>query len=237
MTLPILETPRYSCQLPSSGETVYYRPFLVGEQKILLIAQESEDNQAQVSEMLRIVDVCCEKIKINTLPSIDLEYLFLQIRIKSIGDTSDVGLECQQCKEEVQSVIDLHSMEVVGLDEKKDNLIKLSETITLEMRYPSLSLLSELPMGEEGDADTNSIFQLLNKCVVSITDGAEVFTRDDFSEKELDKFLEGMSIQMLNEVQEFMNSIPKLIIRHQYQCEACESNSEIELEGIASFFG
>lgn len=237
MTLPKLETPRYSCQLPSSGETVYYRPFLVGEQKILLIAQESEDNQAQVSEMLRIIDACCEKIKIDTLPSVDLEYLFLQIRIKSIGDTSDVGLECQQCKEDVQTVVNLHSMEVVGLDKKLDNLIKLSETITLEMRYPSLSLLSELPMNEEGDTDTNSVFKLLNKCVISITDGEEVFTRDDFSEKELDKFLEGMSIQMLDQVQEFMNSIPKLIIRHQYQCEACESNSEIELEGIASFFG
>ena len=229
MTLPKLETPRYSCQLPSSGETVYYRPFLVGEQKILLIAQESEDNQAQVSEMLRIIDACCEKIKIDTLPSVDLEYLFLQIRIKSIGDTSDVGLECQQCKEDVQTVVNLHSMEVVGLDKKLDNLIKLSETITLEMRYPSLSLLSELPMNEEGDTDTLGVFKLLNKCVISITDG--------FSEKELDKFLEGMSIQMLDQVQEFMNSIPKLIIRHQYQCEACESNSEIELEGIASFFG
>tara|TARA_B110000196_G_scaffold224590_1_gene193505 strand:- start:1152 stop:1865 length:714 start_codon:yes stop_codon:yes gene_type:complete len=237
MTLPKLETPRYSCQLPSSGETVYYRPFLVGEQKILLIAQESEDNQAQVSEMLRIIDACCEKIKIDTLPSVDLEYLFLQIRIKSIGDTSDVGLECQQCKEDVQTVVNLHSMEVVGLDKKLDNLIKLSETITLEMRYPSLSLLSELPMNEEGDTDTLGVFKLLNKCVISITDGEEVFTRDDFSEKELDKFLEGMSIQMLDQVQEFMNSIPKLIIRHQYQCGACENNSEIELEGIASFFG
>jgi predicted DNA-binding antitoxin AbrB/MazE fold protein len=163
--------------------------------------------------------------------------LFLQIRIKSIGDTSDVGLECQQCKEDVQTVVNLHSMEVVGLDKKLDNLIKLSETITLEMRYPSLSLLSELPMNEEGDTDTLGVFKLLNKCVISITDGEEVFTRDDFSEKELDKFLEGMSIQMLDQVQEFMNSIPKLIIRHQYQCEACESNSEIELEGIASFFG
>jgi predicted DNA-binding antitoxin AbrB/MazE fold protein len=92
-------------------------------------------------------------------------------------------------------------------------------------------------MNEEGDTDTLGVFKLLNKCVISITDGEEVFTRDDFSEKELDKFLEGMSIQMLDQVQEFMNSIPKLIIRHQYQCEACESNSEIELEGIASFFG
>ena len=124
MALPKLETPRYSCQLPSTNETVYYRPFLVGEQKILLIAQESEDNLAQVSEMLRIIDACCEKIKIDDLPSVDLEYLFLQIRIKSIGDTSDVSLECQQCKEEVKSSINLHSMELVGLDEQVDNLIK-----------------------------------------------------------------------------------------------------------------
>ena len=155
MTLPKLETPRYSCQLPSSGETVYYRPFLVGEQKILLIAQESEDNQAQVSEMLRIIDACCEKIKVDTLPSVDLEYLFLQIRIKSIGDTSDVALECEQCKEAVQTVINLHQMEVVGLDQKVNNLIELSDTISIEMRYPSLSLLGDIPVtDEEGNKQT-----------------------------------------------------------------------------------
>ena len=122
MALPKLETPRYSCQLPSTNETVYYRPFLVGEQKILLIAQESEDNQAQVSEMLRIIDACCEKIKIDDLPSVDLEYLFLQIRIKSIGETSDVTLECKQCKEEVPTTINLQAIEIVGLEQKLEQL-------------------------------------------------------------------------------------------------------------------
>ena len=103
------------------------------------------------------------------------------------------------------------------------------------MKYPSLALLSEIPFEPETGANTSSIFELLNRCVISITDGTEVYTRDDFSNKELDIFLEGMSIQMLDKVQEFMNSIPKLVIKHQYEC-TCGYNSEIELEGIASFF-
>ena len=134
------------------------------------------------------------------------------------------------------TVINLHNIQVIGLDEKVNNLIKLSDTITLEMRYPSLSLLSDIQVESE-EADANAIFKLLNKCVVSITDGTDVYTRDDFSDKELDTFLEGMSIQMLDQVQEFMSSVPRLVIKHQYQCEACEKTSEIELEGIASFFG
>ena len=235
MALPKLETPRYSCQLPSSGETVYYRPFLVGEQKVLLIAQESEDNQAQVSEMLRIIDACCENIAINTLPSVDLEYLFLQIRIKSIGETSNIALECEECKESVETVINLNDLEIVGLDQKKDNFIKLSDTITLEMTYPSLMMLTAVPF-EEGKPNTQAVFKLLNYCVVSITDGDEVFTRDDFTEKELDSFLENMSIPMLDKVQDYMNSVPSVVIKHQYQCEQCQHNSTIELEGIGSFF-
>mgnify|MGYP001312550241 CR=1 FL=1 len=235
MALPKLETPRYSCQLPSSGETVYYRPFLVGEQKLLLIAQESENNQAQVSEMLRLIDACCENININVLPSVDLEYLFLQIRIKSVGETSNILLECQECKEGVETELNLNDLKIIGLDQKKDNFIKLSDTITLEMTYPSLMMLTAVPF-EEGKQNTGAVFKLLNYCVISITDGNEVFTRDDFTEKELDSFLENMSIPMLDKVQDFMNSVPSVVINHQYHCEQCQHDSTIELEGIGSFF-
>ena len=99
MALPVLDTPKHSCVLPSTGETVTYRPFLVGEQKVLLVAQESENTNEQISEMIRLIDICCDDIEANELATIDLEYLFLQLRIKSVGETADVQMECEHCNE------------------------------------------------------------------------------------------------------------------------------------------
>ena len=107
MALPKLETPKHSCVLPSSEETVNFRPFLVGEQKVLLVAQESDNTNEQISEMIRLIDICCDDIDAKSLATIDLEYLFLQLRIKSVGETADVQMECEHCKElnKVESTI------------------------------------------------------------------------------------------------------------------------------------
>tara|TARA_Y100000590_G_C15542614_1_gene947586 strand:- start:309 stop:1007 length:699 start_codon:yes stop_codon:yes gene_type:complete len=231
MALPKLETPMHTCVLPSKQETIQYRPFLVGEQKILLVAQESENTDDQVTEMLRVVQSCTD-VNVDELSNVDLEYLFLQIRIKSIGETSDVGLQCKECNAENRTVVDLSKTEVVGTEEKISNNIQLSDTISLELRQPSLKHLQEMGTNQTDE----SVFRLLNQTVLTITDGDEVFTRDDFSDKELDEFIETMSIQMLEKVQKYLTNVPKLILSHNFICESCEKDNNYELEGIANFF-
>ena len=112
MGLPILETPMHSTVLPSSNERVDFRPFLVGEQKLLMIAQESDDQNSQVREMIRLINACCDDVTAEKLPTIDLEYLFLQIRIKSVGETSDISMQCEKCETENEVTVDLEASEV-----------------------------------------------------------------------------------------------------------------------------
>ena len=113
MALPVLDTPKHKCVLPSTGETVNYRPFLVGEQKVLLVAQESENANEQISEMIRLIDICCDDIDAKTMATIDLEYLFLQLRIKSVGETADVQMECTKCNETNKVTVQLDQTTVV----------------------------------------------------------------------------------------------------------------------------
>ena len=142
MALPKLETPKYNCVLPIINETVYFRPFLVGEQKTLLIAQESDNFDLQLSEMVRLINVCCDNIDARIIPTIDLEYLFLQLRIKSVGETSDVVLLCTECEEKNTIEIDLETAEVIG--EVGDNIIKITDSISLELQYPSYKMMENL---------------------------------------------------------------------------------------------
>ena len=120
MALPKLETPKYSCVLPTIKKTVYFRPFLVGEQKTLLIAQESDNYDQQIGEMIRLINVCCDNIDAHTIPSIDLEYLFLQVRIKSVGETAEVIFQCDSCEADNTVEIKLESAELI----EKENEIK-----------------------------------------------------------------------------------------------------------------
>ena len=112
MALPILETPMHSCVLPSSNERIEFRPFLVGEQKLLMIAQESDDQNTQVREMIRLINACSDDVNAEKLPTVDLEYLFLQIRIKSVGETSDITMKCDECEAENNTTVDLESAKV-----------------------------------------------------------------------------------------------------------------------------
>ena len=234
MALPKLETPKYTCVLPSSEETVEYRPFLVGEQKILLIAQESEDANQQVREMIRMIDVCCDDIKAESLSAIDLEYLFLQIRIKSVGETSEVIIQRPDCKKDNTVTINLESTEVVREGKEISNIVKLTPTISLDLQYPNYKVIQQLDANKADDA--KQVFEVVAKCINAVIEGDEIHTRDDFTNKELESFLDNMSMDMFESVQEFFSSAPNLVINHSYSCEECNTNNTFKLQGIANFF-
>ena len=237
MALPKLETPKHNCTLPSNGQMVNFRPFLVGEQKMLLIAQESENQNDVIREMMRLIDTCTDDIDVKKLPSIDIEWLFLQLRIKSIGETSDISVVCNDdnCKGDTTITVELESAKVIEVEEKVDPIIKLTPKVSMELQYPSYSMMQNLNI-LEGEIPTSEMFKIISKCVVSVIDGDEVLGRDDFTEKELTSIIDSMSGFMFSDVQKFFDSAPKIVLEHNYTCSVCEKNSQLKLEGLGNFF-
>ena len=235
MTLPILETPMHSCVLPSSEKRIEFRPFLVGEQKLLMIAQESDDQNTQVREMIRLINVCCDDVNAEKLPTVDLEYLFLQIRIKSVGETSDITMKCDKCEAENSVTVYLESAKVKQ-EKKVSNVVKLTDDISLELQYATYNAMRGLNISDK-EASTEEAFQLMNRCIVAVIQGDEVMTRDDFTEKDLDKFINSMSVDMFEGVQDYLASAPTLSVLAEFKCVTCDNQQKTELEGIGNFFG
>jgi len=235
MALPKLETPKHSCVLPSSNETVTYRPFLVGEQKVLLVAQESENTNEQISEMIRLINVCCDDIEANDLATIDLEYLFLQLRIKSVGETADVQMECKNCTLPNSVVVQLEETIVEEPEQVIDNVVKITDTISIDLKTPSYQIVNSVNLNDSEDPKV--IFEVVAKCINSVIDGDEVHTRDDFTSKELMSFLDSMSMDMFEKLQLFFVNVKKLKINGSYDCEKCQESNSYELVGIGNFFG
>ena len=233
MPLPKLDTPNYSCVLPTSNKTVHFRPFLVGEQKVLLIAQESEDQDLQVREMMRLIDECCDDVDVKTLPTSDLEYLFLQLRIKSIGETPGILIQCEKCETDNEVSLNLEDASVKKQIEM-DNIIKLTDSVSIELQYPSYNMMEGLTMGEE--LSSQELFSLMADCIVSVIDGDEIHTRDDFTRKELINFFDSMSLIMFDDVQQFFNSQPVLSLGIDFNCSNCKVNNKKDLTGVGNFF-
>ncbi len=235
MALPKLENPKHECILPTSGRKVYFRPFLVGEQKVLLIAQESEDANQQIREMIRMINICCDDVTAEKLASVDLEYLFLQIRIKSVGETSKVNMICHECETENEQDIDLEDIKVVGGEEKDNNTVELTDTISMDLQYPSYEMMKHLDVTKE-DQSAEDMFKLMAECIISIKDGDEIHNQDDFNKKELMTFLDSMSITMFQEVQDYFSTAPTIELNVNYKCISCANEQKENVVGIANFF-
>ena len=234
MALPVLESNRYFSDLPVSKEKVEYRPFLVKEQKILLTALESEDSQQINTSILDLLRNCVlNEVDFDKLPVSDIEYLFLQLRIKSVGETSEIGLACANCEELNQQVIQLEDINVDG--EIKEDVINLSENISIKFRHPSFK---DIPTGiNEGEASIDNIFTVMKNCVEMITHGDEVFTQDDFDHKELQEFFEQMNTEQFEKIQDFFMDVPRVKYKINFVCKKCGHENERELVGIQDFFG
>tara|TARA_B100001113_G_C21077604_1_gene608374 strand:- start:336 stop:1055 length:720 start_codon:yes stop_codon:yes gene_type:complete len=238
MALPKLETPKHSCVLPITKQTVFFRPFLVGEQKVLLQAQESEDQQLVARETIRLLEHCVDDVKVNKLPTGDVEYLFLQLRIKSIGETSDVVLICQdkECSADVSTTIDLESAQLIEPEEEVSPIVELTPEISMEFILPNFELVNKMTKPDDEKMTAQQMFQIISGCVVSIIHGEEVHSREDFSDKELTEFMDSMSSHMLSNIQEFFAAVPKMVIDTKYKCKVCERDNDMRLEGIQNFF-
>ena len=234
MALPKLNNATYELTLPSTGEQVIYRPFLVKEQKALMIAQESEDDKQIENTLAQILNDCVlEDIDPYKMPVFDVEYLFLRIRGKSVGEKVTVRLLCPD-DEKTRVDVDINLEEVdVQMSNDHTNVIRLTKDISLVMRYPRFEDMS----GFDNESQTNSLFDMIKRCVHEIHDGDTIHHRVDMSEKELDTFIESMSTQNLEEVSVFFDTMPKLIHIVKAKNPKTKKKVEIPIEGLQNFFG
>ena len=238
MPLPKIATPTYELELPSSGETIKYRPFLVKEEKVLVIALETEDNK-QITNAIKAVLKSCvltKGLKVEKLPTFDIEYLFLNIRGKSVGEEIEVNIICPDDeKTQVPVTIDLDDIEIQKNDEHT-NKIKVDENIMMEMSYPSLDQFIKNNF-EFDEKNAMASFDLIATCIDKIYTEDEVWASADCTKKEMNEFLESMNSTQFKEIEKFFETMPKLSHTLEVTNPKTKKKSEVVLEGLASFFG
>ena len=239
MPLPKISTPSYELELPSTGETVNYRPFLVKEEKVLVIALESEDTKQITTAIRNVIRNCVltKGIKVDELPTFDIEYLFLNIRGKSVGEEIEVNITCPDDEEtQVKVTIDLDDIKVQK-NEDHTNRIKLDNSLMMEMKYPSLDqfIKSNFDFSEGKNAMDQS-FELIASCIDKIYTEEEVWAAADCTKKEVTEFLESMNSTQFKEIEKFFETMPKLTHTIEVFNPKTEVTSPIVLEGLASFF-
>ena len=238
MPLPKIATPTYELELPSTGETVQYRPFLVKEEKLLVIALES-DNTKQITTAIKSVIKNCvltKGIKVESLPTFDIEYLFLNIRGKSVGEDIDLNIICPDDNEtEVPVSINLDDIQVTKNDDHT-TMIKLDDSITMQMKYPSLDqfIKNNFELSEKNAMDQS--FDLIASCVDKVLTEDEVWTTADCTKKEMTEFLEQMNSSQFKDIEKFFETMPKLSHTVKVTNPKTKVESDVVLEGLASFF-
>jgi hypothetical protein len=238
MPLPKISTPQYELELPSTGETIQYRPFLVKEEKLLVIALESEDTKQITTAIKNVIKNCIHTkgIKVESLPTFDIEYLFLNIRGKSVGEEIEVNIICPD--DETTNVpvkIDLDSIKV-QFSEEHSKQIKIDDSIMMEMKYPSLDQFIKNNFDFSQNNAMEQSFDLIASCVDKIYTEDEVWSSADVTKKELIDFLEQMNSAQFKEIEKFFETMPKLSHKIQITNPNTKVESEVIIEGLASFF-
>ena len=238
MPLPKIATPTYELEIPSLKKTVKYRPFLVKEEKILIIAMESEDPKQIAESVKNVISNCIitKGIKIEQLPSFDIEYLFLNIRGKSVGESVDILLTCpDDGQTQVPMSINLDDIQVEFREDHSRD-IKLDENLTLRMKYPSMQEFVKNNFTSEDNISVDDTFDMICACIEQIYSEEESWSASDVTKKELKDFLEQLTSQQFKKIEKFFETMPKLSHTITVKNPNTDVESEVVLEGLTSFF-
>lgn len=237
MALPKMNAPLYNVTVPSTKKEVKFRPFLVKEEKSLLLAQQSEDPKVMINTLKSIIENCIvDKIDIDKLAIFDYEYLFTQIRAKSVGELVELLFLCDTCdddKAKTQVNLDISKFEV-EFPEGHDTKIPLFDDVGIIMKNPSLDTLDKLEKIKDGDID--SIFDVVAECIESVYTTEEVFNTKDQTKQEVIDFLENLTQEQFKKIEGFFLTMPKLRQTVEYDCPVCNKHHVKTMEGLASFF-
>ena len=234
MALPKLATAKYELTLPSTGQKVEFRPFLVKEEKMLMLAQQEGSQQSLIRAVQDLIDACTfGKLDSKKLPTFDIEYVFLQIRCKSIGETATVTVICPD-DEETKVKVDVNLSEVQCVKDKDHtNDIKISDDVGIIFDYPEISKVVKITSGKN---DAVATFDVIKTCVNQIYDATNVYTKNDMEDKDLDDFIESMSHEQFMKVQSFFETMPKVKHKITVKNPKTEVESDLTLEGLQDFF-
>lgn len=229
MALPKLETPTYELILPSTEQKVKYRPFLVKEYKILLTALES-DAEEIYKIVTDLVDVCTfNKLKVKELPNFDIEYLFINIRAKSIGEKTSLTLTCNNCENKIDFELDITQAEVKRNSEHTTKIL-ITDTIGLEMRYPVFEEIASIYENFNSD----KIVEMLSSCIKTVFTDEQQYT--EYTKEELVEFVNSFSKSQFEQLEKFFVTMPKITQTVEQDCSKCGSKNEVKLEGLQNFF-
>ena len=239
MPLPKISTPTYELVLPSSNKKIRYRPFLVKEEKVLILAMESQDTSTVANAVKDVLASCIlsRGIKVQKLSTFDIEYLFLNIRGKSVGEKIEVMVTCpDDGKTQVPTSINIDEIKVI-VDEKHNKDIKLDDQYTLRMRYPSLDEFVKNNFATAADVSVDDTFDLISSCIDQVYSEEESWTAADCTKKELSQFVESLNSNQFKEIETFFETMPKLSHTVKVINPNTKKENEIVLEGLQNFFG
>ena len=239
MPLPKINTPTYELVLPSTGKKIKYRPFLVREEKILIIAMESEDMKQITTAIVEILNACIltRGVKVEKLATFDLEYLFLNIRGKSVGENVEVNITCPDDeKTTVQTLVEIDSIKIKKNKNHKE-IIKLDDNISIKLKYPSITeFIGSNFEFDEGSSNVDTTMKMLLSCIDLIYNDEESWSASDSTKKELTEFIEQLNTKQFKMIEDFFNTMPKLSHTLKVKNPKTEVESEVVLEGLAAFF-
>ena len=233
MALPKLDTPTFQLELPSNQQVIKYSPFLVKEQKILMMAQDADNKEDTYNMLSDIVDGCTfNSVDIKTMPIFDFEYLFLKIRCKSVGESVELNLLCSDDnKTRVPVTINLDEVDV-QVEENHNNVVGVDDNIKIIMRYPTVNDIKSV-----GEAETlNNIMKLLKVCIQEVHEGDTIHSMIDVSDEELDDFIDSLSTETFEKIGQFFNTMPKLTHVEEVENPKTKVTSEVVIQGLDNFF-
>jgi len=238
MPLPKINTPTYDLTLPSTGKKIKYRPFLVKEEKILIMALETEDISQITNAIIEILNDCIltKGISVTKLATFDIEYLFLNVRAKSVGESVEVNVICpDDNKTSVQIEINLDSIKVQKTRGHK-NIVKLDDQYSMKLKYPSLDEFIDSNFESNEESDVDKSLNMITSCIEMVYDEEESWAASDSTQQELEEFIEQLNSKQFKSIEKFFETMPKLSHKVKVTNPTTEVESEVVLEGLASFF-
>jgi len=241
MALPNLASPKYSMTVPSSGEVVQFRPYLVKEEKVLMIALESQDEVNITKALVDTIGSCTDgALNAKNITPFDLEYIFLQLRSKSVGETTDIRFKCEKCEELNDVTVNLAAIEAPKMQGKKDLLVKVSDNLSIQMKYPTVAdAMDTMKHTRDTNSEASRVDQLFETIIASIDVifyGDETLYAKDHTKKELLDFIESMNAQQFAALSGFANEVPSINTDIVFDCDKCGHHNERHVEGLQNFF-
>ena len=234
--LPKIATPKYDMIVPSTGESITYRPYVVKEEKILLIAIESQDEAAIERAVLNVIKACVEsQIDFKKLTTFDVEFMFITLRSKSVGEGIKLKMKCEieECDGVTEQKINLENVTVSNLEEKANNRIKIKDDISIDLKY--LGINDSLTQAQR-TSETDTVINSVAKCIETIYSGEDTFAAKDVSHKEVVTFVESLNSDQFAMIISFMEKAPALTYKMEYVCATCGHENKQELKGLSDFF-